>query len=89
MINGVSTLFQWSLRTDSRKRMPHLVRAVFALFMLFGIVIAIADPFSVTGPGLLFFRQICGLNAVLIFAAGITYFVSAISRRRIQGRWHC
>lgn len=53
--------------------------------MMVGIVVALADPFGATGPGLLYFQQICRLNMVLIFAAGITYFVSAVSEEKDSG----
>ncbi|MBL8815063.1 MAG: hypothetical protein JNL58_03455 [Planctomyces sp.] len=85
MNNGTLILFQWSLRADSRAFWPHAVRAGFALLMMAGIVVVLADPFGTTGPGLLYFQQICRLNMVLIFAAGITYFVSAVSEEKDSG----
>ena len=38
MISGTQTLFNWSLRSDSRSIYPHIVRAGFAGFMLLAVM---------------------------------------------------
>lgn len=85
MITGTLTLLQWSLRSDVRSLWPHLVRAGFAVFMLISVSAAFVEVLQATGPGLLFFERICFLNFLLILAAGISYFVSAVTEEKDSG----
>lgn len=85
MINGTQTLFNWSLRSDSRSIYPHIVRAGFAAFMLLAVMGAWGQSLSGMAPGLSFFRWICNLNVLLISVAGISYFVSAVTEEKDSG----
>lgn len=85
MISGVLTLFSWTLRSDVRAVWPHLVRAGFAIFMLFSISVAWVDVFAVVGPGLRFFEKISYLNVLLITVSGISYFVGAVTEEKDSG----
>ncbi|MFY9256062.1 MAG: hypothetical protein WAO83_21590 [Fuerstiella sp.] len=85
MINGTQTLFNWSLRADARSIYPHVVRAVFAGFMLLAILAAWADSVGGMAPGLYFFEWLCGLNVLIISVSGISYFVSAVTEEKDSG----
>jgi len=85
VINGTQTLFNWSLRSDSRSIYPHIVRAGFAAFMLLAVMGAWGQSLSGMAPGLSFFRWICNLNVLLISVAGISYFVSAVTEEKDSG----
>ncbi|MEZ6127439.1 MAG: hypothetical protein R3C59_01990 [Planctomycetaceae bacterium] len=85
MISGTQTLFNWSLRSDSRSVYPHIVRAAFAGFMLLSILGAWGASLSGMAPGLKFFEGICSLNVLLISVAGISYFVSAVTEEKDSG----
>ncbi len=85
MISGTQTLFNWSLRSDSRSIYPHIVRAGFAGFMLLAVMGAWGQSLTGMAPGLSFFRWICNLNVLLIAVAGISYFVSAVTEEKDSG----
>lgn len=85
MINGTQTLFNWSLRSDSRSIYSHIVRAGFAAFMLLAVMGAWGQSLTGMAPGLSFFRWICNLNVLLIAVAGISYFVSAVTEEKDSG----
>ncbi len=85
MISGTLTLFNWSLRTDTRSIYPHIVRACFTGFMLLAVLAAWANSLSGMAPGLQFFEQICRLNVLLISVSGISYFVSAVTEEKDSG----
>lgn len=85
MISGTQTLFNWSLRSDTRSIYPHIVRAGFCGFMLLAILAAWADSAAGMAPGLNFFRWICRLNVLLISVSGISYFVSAVTEEKDAG----
>lgn len=85
MISGTQTLFNWSLRSDTKSVYPHIVRAGFSGFMLLAILAAWADSAAGMAPGLSFFRWICNLNVLLISVSGISYFVSAVTEEKDAG----
>jgi len=85
VINGTQTLFNWSLRSDSKSVYPHIVRAVFGGFMLLAILAAWADSVGGMAPGLYFFQWLCRLNVLLISVSGISYFVSAVTEEKDSG----
>ncbi len=85
MISGTQTLFNWSLRSDTKSVYPHVVRAGFCGFMMFAILAAWADSLGNLSPGLRFFRWICWLNVLLISVSGISYFVSAVTEEKDAG----
>lgn len=85
MWTGATALFSWTLRMDSRYVYPHLVRAIFAFFMLFCLSMATLDAFGTTRTGLVFFDLVCRLNVVLIAAAGVSYFVTVVSEEKDAG----
>lgn len=85
MLNGAAALFTWTLRMDNRYVHPHLVRAAFALFILFCLSMATFDAFGTNRTGLVFFGLVCQLNVVLIAAAGVSYFVTAVSEEKDAG----
>ncbi|MCA9048358.1 MAG: ABC transporter permease subunit [Planctomycetaceae bacterium] len=84
-MRGTQTLFNWSLRSDSRSIYPHIIRAAFAGLLLLSILAAWADAAAGAFPGLSFFRWICGLNVLLISVAGISYFVTAVTEEKDAG----
>ena len=85
MISGTQTLFNWSLRSDTKSIYPHVVRAGFCGFMMLAILAAWADSLGGMAPGLHFFGWICRLNVLLIGVSGISYFVSAVTEEKDSG----
>lgn len=85
MLNGATALFTWTLRMDARYVHPHVVRATFALFILFCLSMAALDAFGTNRTGLVFFGLVCQLNVLLIAAAGVSYFVTAVSEEKDAG----
>lgn len=85
MLNGILTLFNWTLRMDQRSIWPHVIRGGFALFMMFALSTAWLDAFGTSRVGLRFFEAICYLNIVLITASGISYFVTALTEEKDAG----
>lgn len=85
MISGTLTLFNWTLKMDSKSVYPHIIRAAFSLFMLFSILIAFANAFGTSRVGLRFFESICFLNVMLITVSGISYFVTAVTEEKDAG----
>ena len=85
MISGTQTLFNWSLRTDTKSIYPHIVRAGFSGFMLLTVLGAWGTSLSGMAPGLQFFRWICTLNVLIISVSGISYFVSAVTEEKDSG----
>ncbi len=85
MISGTQTLFNWSLRSDTKSIYPHVVRAGFCGFMMLAILAAWADSLAGMAPGLKFFSWICRLNVLLISVSGISYFVSAVTEEKDSG----
>jgi ABC-type transport system involved in multi-copper enzyme maturation permease subunit len=70
---------------DARYVHPHVVRAAFAMFMLFCLSMAALDTFGTNRTGLVFFGLVCQLNILLIAAAGVSYFVTAVSEEKDAG----
>ena len=87
MISGVLTLFNWTLKMDSKSIYPHVVRALFAFAMLFSISISFADVFGTSSMGLKFFEAVCGLNVLIITVSGISYFVTAVTEEKDAGTY--
>ncbi len=85
MLNGATALFTWTLRMDARSVYPHMVRAAFALFILFCLSMAELDAFGTNRTGLVFFELVCQLNVLMIAAAGVSYFVTAVSEEKDAG----
>ncbi len=85
MISGVTTLFNWTLKMDSKSIYPHIVRAAFAGAMLFAISMANVDVFGTGSMGLRFFELVCTLNVFIITISGITYFVTAVTEEKDAG----
>lgn len=85
MISGVTTLFNWTLKMDSKSIYPHIVRAAFAGAMLFAISMANVDVFGTDSMGLRFFELVCTLNVFIITISGITYFVTAVTEEKDAG----
>lgn len=87
MISGVTTLFSWTLKMDSRSVYPHIVRAMFAFSMMFSISAAFADFFGTSSMGLGFFEAVCKMNVMLITVSGISYFVTAVTEEKDAGTY--
>jgi hypothetical protein len=85
MKRATAALFSWSLRSDANSTTPHVVRGIFAMFVLLSVSVAYADALSTVGPGLRFFSLICYLNVFLITVAGMSYFVSAVTEEKDAG----
>jgi hypothetical protein len=85
VISGVTTLFNWTLKMDSKSIYPHIVRAAFAGAMLFAISMANVDVFGTGSMGLRFFELVCTLNVFIITISGITYFVTAVTEEKDAG----
>jgi hypothetical protein len=85
VISGPQTLFNWSLRADTKSIYPHIVRACFTGFMLLAVFAAWGSSLSGMAPGLEFFEWICRLNVLLISVSGISYFVSAVTEEKATG----
>ena len=87
MISGVLTLFNWTLKMDSKSVYPHIVRAFFAFSMLFAISLAFADVFGTGSMGLRFFESVCFMNVLVITVSGISYFVTAVTEEKDAGTY--
>ena len=87
MISGVTTLFSWTLKMDSKSIYPHIVRAGFAGAMLFAISMSVADVFGSGSMGLRFFELVCMLNVLIITVSGISYFVTAVTEEKDAGTY--
>lgn len=87
MISGVLTLFNWTLKMDSRSIYPHVIRALFAFALLFAISISFADVFGTSRMGLNFFEAVCSMNVVIITVSGISYFVTAVTEEKDAGTY--
>lgn len=87
MISGVTTLFNWTLKMDSKSIYPHIVRAGFAGAMLFAISMSFVDVFGSGSMGLRFFELVCTLNVLIITVSGISYFVTAVTEEKDAGTY--
>jgi hypothetical protein len=87
VISGVLTLFNWTLKMDSKSIYPHVIRAGFALSMLFAISMAFADVFGTSSMGLRFFESVCHMNVLIITVSGISYFVTAVTEEKDAGTY--
>ena len=87
MISGVTTLFSWTLKMDSKSIYPHIVRAAFAGAMLFAISMSFTDVFGTGSMGLRFFELVCTLNVLIITVSGISYFVTAVTEEKDAGTY--
>lgn len=87
MISGVTTLFSWTLKMDSKSIYPHIVRAAFAAAMLFAISMSFTDLFGTGSMGLRFFELVCTLNVLIITVSGISYFVTAVTEEKDAGTY--
>ncbi len=87
MISGTMTLFNWTLKMDSKSIYPHIIRAAFALLMLFAIFVAFFNAFGASRTGLRFFESICFMNVLLITVSGISYFVTAVTEEKDAGTY--
>lgn len=85
MISGTLTLFNWTLKMDSKSIYPHIIRAVFSFIMFFSISAAFVDAFGTSRTGLRFFETICYLNVLLITVSGVSYFVTAVTEEKDAG----
>lgn len=85
MISGTLTLFNWTLKMDSKSIYPHIIRAVFSGIMFFAISMAWTDVFGTSRTGLRFFESICYLNVILITVSGVSYFVTAVTEEKDAG----
>ncbi len=87
MISGVLTLFNWTLKMDSKSIYPHVIRAVFAFLMMFSIGAAFVNAFGNNSIGLRLFETICLFNVILITVSGISYFVTAVTEEKDAGTY--
>ncbi|MFN9719062.1 MAG: hypothetical protein ACK58L_10235 [Planctomycetota bacterium] len=89
MISSVLNLFHWTLKMDARSIFPYILRAVFAVLLLFGISMAMAGTslFGTNNAGLSFFGYICAMNVAVITVAGVSYFVSAVTEEKDSGTY--
>lgn len=87
MISGLLTLFNWTLKMDSKSIYPHVIRAGFSFAMLFAISMAFVDVFGTSSMGLRFFESVCSMNVLLITVSGISYFVSAVTEEKDAGTY--
>lgn len=86
MIDGTRSLFVWSLRSDSRALYPHVVRAIFCCLILLTVFIVWSTSATATSPpGLMLFAGISYTNVAVIWFAGISYFVSAVTEEKDSG----
>jgi len=87
VISGVLTLFNWTLKMDSKSIYPHIIRATFSFAMLFAISMASGDLFGTSSMGLRFFEAVCSLNVLIITVSGISYFVTAVTEEKDAGSY--
>ena len=87
MISSVLTLFNWSLRMDAKSVFPYILRAVFALMMLFAISASAVNMAGSNSVGLQLFGYICFMNVAVITVAGVSYFVTAVTEEKDAGTY--
>ena len=87
MISSVLTLFNWTLRMDAKSVFPYILRAVFALMMLFAISVSAVSASGLNSVGLRLFENICFMNVAVITVAGISYFVTAVTEEKDAGTY--
>ncbi len=87
MISGVTTLFSWTLKMDSKSIYPHIVRAGFTGAMLFAISMSFTEVFGTGSMGLRFFELVCTMNVLIITVSGISYFVTAVTEEKDAGTY--
>ena len=82
MFQGMFALFNRALCVDFRLARTHLFRLLFAVMILFCLMIAHSTSRLMGAAGLVFFTQIIYLNFVFILMAGISFFATAITEEK-------
>lgn len=75
-------LFHRALNVDFRLTRTHLFRFLFAVMILFSLMMAHTTSRFMAAAGLVFFTQIIYLNFVFIIMAGISFFATAITEEK-------
>ncbi|WP_417377600.1 ABC transporter permease subunit [Gimesia sp.] len=82
MLQGTFALFHRALCVDFRLTRTHLFRFLFAVLILFCLMIAHSSSRFMGAAGLYLFTQIVYLNFVFILMAGISFFATAITEEK-------
>ncbi|MFK7776906.1 MAG: ABC transporter permease subunit [Gimesia sp.] len=82
MFQGMFALFNRALCVDFRLTRTHLFRFLFAVMILFSLMMAHTTSRMIAAAGLVFFSQIIYLNFVFILMAGISFFATAITEEK-------
>ncbi|QDT88894.1 ABC transporter permease [Gimesia algae] len=82
MLQGTFALFHRALCVDFRLTRTHLFRFLFAVLILFCLMIAHSSSRFMGAAGLYLFTQIVYLNFVFILMAGISLFATAITEEK-------
>lgn len=82
MFQGMFALFNRALCVDFRLTRTHLFRFLFAVLILFSLMMAHSTSRITAAAGLVFFTQIIYLNFVFILMAGVSIFATAITEEK-------
>ena len=82
MLQGTFALFHRALCTDFRLTRTHLLRFLFAVLILFCLIVAHSSSRFMGAAGLALFSNIIYLNFVFILMAGLSFFASAITEEK-------
>ncbi|WP_417389416.1 ABC transporter permease [Gimesia sp.] len=82
MLQGTFALFHRALCVDFRLTRTHLFRFLFAVLILFCLMIAHSSSRVMGAAGLYLFSQIIYLNFMFILMAGISFFATAITEEK-------
>jgi len=85
MLHGIWALLERSLRFDARDRWSHALRLAALLAGYSAMWSAAQSARWFGAPGLNFFQTLVQLNGLLIAAAGIGFFSSAITEEKEEG----
>ncbi len=87
MGTGLLALWQYALRADALKILPHLYRAVFTVALLMCLFfVQVMSLTSVLGaPGLTAFKAIVGMNFLAIALAAVFQFTTVVTEEKEEG----
>ncbi|WP_417383502.1 ABC transporter permease [Gimesia sp.] len=82
MLRGTFALFNRALCVDFRLMRTHLFRFLFAILILFCLMMAHSSSRFIGAAGLSLFSNIIYLNFVFILMAGVSFFATAITEEK-------
>lgn len=71
-----------SIRADENRLLSHILRGGVNLFLVFLMIVAVADMGRNDAPGQVIFMIVAAINAVAVLLAGIAFFPSTITEEK-------